>query len=243
MAILETFALTITTALAKHMLSQWLGSSWQTQVGQDFLDLLRDTTVDKPVSRDEAKQIERVAGRIVASMDSWVRNELRDLTEGDRRATLIEIAQTLASVDARLLVSQRLNADLLFNALMASRPNATALLSEEALSLYDRIISESVGAIIDSAHALPGYRVVVDAVLLDDHDRILSYSEQVLEILRRQDESLQALRDALKRSTDPYAQYLVQLYKRINGQLNHAFGITSLGIGIPLAARTDSSAD
>ena len=28
MALLETFALTIATSLAKHMLSEWLGSGW-----------------------------------------------------------------------------------------------------------------------------------------------------------------------------------------------------------------------
>ena len=46
MALLETFALTIATSLAKHMLSKWLGSGWAAEVSKDLVEVVSAISQD-----------------------------------------------------------------------------------------------------------------------------------------------------------------------------------------------------
>lgn len=233
MTLLETFALTITTALVKHILSQWLGSTWQSQVGQDFLDLLRDNTLTKGASKADLDQVNTIAREIVVNLDSWVRTELRGLEASERKSTVIEVARTLASVriDAKVLVQERLDDTRIVDLLNERRPRATEHLSESATSLYRRLIGEIAVGVLKQAHTLSGYTVLVDAVQLSDHERILSAVEPITPILHTQTEYIQSLLSQSTVSSDPYADYLTGLESRISNFLNGALGDVSKDTG------------
>ena len=134
MGLPEAFALTLTTALAKYMLEQWLGSGWQNQIGQDFLDLLRDSALN-PTGASEAKHVDAIAARIYAQIGPMIENEWKHLTFEERESAVKETANTLllVHIDAPLLITHRLDADRLFNYLLQSRHLVATSLSSEAL--------------------------------------------------------------------------------------------------------------
>ncbi len=172
MPLLETFALTIATALAKHMLSAWLGDTWKMQVGQDLLDLLRDSVLGKG-ARSDAQQIDAIAARIVNQMNPWVKVELPKLDAAERNATVEEVAFTLASakIDSRLVVDHRLDAGRLNAYLVQLRPDATRQLSEPATALYLRFLGQSSRLIVEYTPRSDDFAGAFAAAVLADHDQ------------------------------------------------------------------------
>lgn len=173
MALFETLALTFATSLAKHMLSKWLGSSWATEVSQDLVELLRDSAIDKTVSKSDKAKISAIAGGIVGKMDQWVKVELGRLDKPEKRLAIEGVAWTLASgINGKILVDSRLDPDRLWKHLQENHPNATKSFSGEATALYDRLLRECAPRIVARASEIPGFSEAFSQTSLDAYDRI-----------------------------------------------------------------------
>lgn len=190
MALSTTIVLTIAAALGKQMLNKWLGSSWESQVSQDLLELIRDSAIAGGKDKGQAKRIDEVAASVVSQLDPWVKVELPKLDSGERRAALEQAGFALIStrVSSNLLVEKGLNAKQFNQFLLDSRPDATKGLSELASAFYKRLIGESAQVIVAHAAEMPGFDVAVGSQLIADLGETRDNTKQILKHQQQDDE-------------------------------------------------------
>lgn len=191
----------------------WIGDNALTDnLTVDLTDLVRERVGNVLDQRKVRRHFEQTEELIARQLLTTLDHEYRDLDEGERNAAIIAVTTTFQR--AQLTDQQLFSADLdrlyLYRYVRRAAGNATTGLSEGGIELYERVLEQCCGYVIEIADKLPGFQVGAFGELLRRDRQILDRLDEVLQRLPV------ASRDQQQASVDrAYRQRIVQVFDRL----------------------------
>jgi hypothetical protein len=175
-------------AVAKTAFTVWTGDNpLAGNVSDELTDLIAGRVSDardrQKVANRFASIAEIVGDRIAATM----RDEFRDVDEGEQNAAVLAVTETLRRADltdvttaSQALFAAGLDAATLERTVRRLTGNATRDLSAAGTALYDVVLSQCCASIVEIADKLPRFQADAFATLLTSDRVILERIEEVL---------------------------------------------------------------
>jgi hypothetical protein len=151
----------------------------------DLTDMIKSRVsgvLDQRKLRSRFTQMEEIVADQLLAM---LKNEFRDLDEGERNAAIIAVTDTFnrAQLTGQVLVTEDLDPFFLERYVRRFRGTSTRDLSQDATGLYDRVLAQCCAYIIELADKLPSFQTDAFGELLSRDRQILTRLEDVLERL------------------------------------------------------------
>ncbi|MBP8110523.1 MAG: NACHT domain-containing protein, partial [Caldilineaceae bacterium] len=175
MSAVATLTLTVSFAIVKHMVSDWLDGGAKGQVAQDLVDLCKERILDGSGGKSPSKQLDQLAQQVVAGMGPVWEKESRQLDDGTRAAIVLAVGQTVAAAEPNVgtLIQHRLDGDRLAKSMLAQHKTLTTGFSADEQTLYTRLLTEVCGQIVYMANHFAGYTTLFDRHILQTLDDLL----------------------------------------------------------------------
>jgi Leucine-rich repeat (LRR) protein len=191
MALMETFLLRLGGAVAKSVLSLWLGN---VGVMGDVSDVTVDTLLERVPKlgiierRRAVRQFERMAEAIAEKLTPFLEVEFGGLPENERAAAVEAVTDAFnrAGVTSELLVAQDLDPLRLEAHVRTAAPREEALLGAAARVLYAHLLREACNYAVEIAVTLPPFA-----------------SQAARETLRRESEIIELINKVLSKLPEP----------------------------------------
>jgi hypothetical protein len=188
---MDPVLLTLGGAVAKSVLSLWLGN---TAVLGDLSNVGVDLLIGKIPNlgiierRRAIRQFDQMQEAVAEKLEPFLRVEFNGLPENERSAAVIAVANGIerAGVTTELLLAQDLDPLRLEQHVRAHASKERELLSEAATYLYDHLLREACNYTIEVAVTLPPFA-----------------SQATRESLRRETEMIDLIRTVLSKIPDP----------------------------------------
>jgi energy-coupling factor transporter ATP-binding protein EcfA2 len=189
MALMEAVLLRLGGAVAKSVLSLWLGS-----VGSEVSGVAVDTLLERVPNlglferRRAARQFERMAEAVAEKLAPFLEVEFGGLPENERAAAVLAVADAIeqAGITDELLLTQDLDPLRLEAYVRAATPQGQALLAAAAGVLYDHLLREACNYAVEIAVTLPPFA-----------------SQAARESLRRETEIIELIHKVLSKLPEP----------------------------------------
>src|SRR5579875_160642 len=178
----------------------------------DLTDLVRERVGSVLDQRKVRRHFEQTEELIARQLLSTLDHEYRDLDSGERDAAIIAVTTTFqrAQLTDQRLFSSDLDRLYLYRYVRRAAGNATAGLSEGGIELYERVLEQCCGYVIEIADKLPGFQAGAFGELLRRDRQILDRLDEVLQHFPA------ASRDQQQASVDrAYRQRIVQVFDRL----------------------------
>jgi NACHT domain len=191
MALMEALLLRLGGAVAKSVLSLWLGN---VAVVGDVSGVAVDTVLERVPNlgmferRRAARQFERMAEAVAEKLAPFLEAEFGGLPENERAAAVLAVTDAIeqAGISDELLLAQDLDPLRLEAHVRAAAPQGQALLVPAANVLYDHLIREACNYAVEIAVTLPPFA-----------------SQAARESLRRETEIIELIHKVLSKLPEP----------------------------------------
>ena len=188
---IETLLLSLGAAVAKSVLSLWLGDN---VVLGNMSGAAIDTLVGQVPNigvierRRLVRQFDRMAEAVAEKLTPFLEAEFGGLPENERRAAVLAVADAIerANISSQLLLSQDLDPLRLEDHVRAAGTKDRALLIPAAGVLYDHLLREACNYAVEIAVTLPPFA-----------------SQAARESLRRESEIIDLIYTVLSKLPDP----------------------------------------
>jgi NACHT conflict system protein/NACHT domain-containing protein len=212
----EIVLLQLGTAAVRAAARLWLGDNKvAAEVGVSAVDMLSSRLSSERDRRKLRRLVEGFEESIVDRLEPLIVNEFKKLPDNEREAAILALADTFRKVplDHSDLFSVDLDAGRLHREMCERAPDMDEGLSSDGSALYNLLMRESCGYVIEIARVLPPFT-----------------SQALTELLRRDREIIEGIREVLARlpqrgPEDGFAYDYRQLVART---LDHVelFGVT-----------------
>lgn len=180
MPLIETISLTIGAGIARQIIKSWLGDS-VAELSGELLDLLKAKTEGTLAQREAARRIEKIGEQVADKLRPVFDAESLKLPASEVAVVAQEMALTLAktSIDARLVLDYRFDAERLTRQLVNSRPNVVQTFSAAEVALYERLLREICKEIVEIASELSSFERHFSETTLQSQDQVLALIEKI----------------------------------------------------------------
>ncbi|WHT19156.1 NACHT domain-containing protein [Crossiella sp. CA-258035] len=190
--LLEAALLKLGTAAVRTATKLWLADDKvAAEVGANAVDLVSERFGNQRDKRRFARMLETFAEAVVDRLEPVIEAEFAALPEHERAAAVHAVQDTFeqaALVDKDLFAAD-LDARHLDRALRRQAPGHAALLSADTEALYDLLLRESCGYVIEIARGLPAFSTAALTELLRRDTEIINGIREVLARLPQRDRS------------------------------------------------------
>jgi hypothetical protein len=183
--LVEAALIKLGTAAVRTAAKLWLSDEKiAAEVSASAVDIMSERLVSVRDKRKFNRLIENFAEEVVNRVEPIIDREFRGLEENERVATIEAVHDTfaLAPLTDQDLFAADLDAGHLDRSIRARVPSQTRLLSASGTALYDLLLRECCGYVIEIARGLPQFS-----------------TNALTELLRRDREILDGIRDVLAR--------------------------------------------
>ncbi|MBB4674589.1 NACHT domain-containing protein [Crossiella cryophila] len=188
--LVETALLKLGTAAVRTAAKLWLADDKiAAEVGASAVDLVSERFGSQRDKRRFARMVETFAEAVVDRLEPIIDTEFAGLPEHERTAAVLAVQDTFeqaALVDKDLFAAD-LDARHLDRALRRQAPGHDALLATDAKVLYELLLRESCGYVIEIARGLPTFSTAALTELLKRDTEIINGIREVLARLPQRD--------------------------------------------------------
>ncbi|RIK69801.1 hypothetical protein DCC62_23445 [candidate division KSB1 bacterium] len=181
MPFIETLSLTLGAAIAKQIIKSWLGDGVGSSLSGELMDLLKAKTESTLAQREAARRIEKIGEQVADKLRPVFDAESLKLPASEIAVVAQEMALTLAktTIDARLVLDYRFDAERLTRQLVNSRPNVVQTFSAAEVALYQRLLREVCKEIVEIASELSSFERQFSETTLQSQDQVLALIEKI----------------------------------------------------------------
>ncbi|WP_079319500.1 NACHT domain-containing NTPase [Microbispora sp. GKU 823] len=190
---IEAAIVSLGGALVKSATKLWLGDKGiAADTTANAIDLLSNRATGLLEKRRTQRVFEQLADTIAAKIQPFIEAEFGGLPENEKRAAIDAVRDTFeqASLSDSELFAQDLNSGYLNTFLRARMPGIArkALLSTQAIDLYNILLRESCDYLIQVTIALPEYsRNALTEILRRESDIVKSLAEMLSRLPERRE--------------------------------------------------------
>lgn len=179
-------ALALGAAVVKATCKIWLKDiPLAADVSARMVDII-ESKVDGVREKRKIKRIfEDLEERVADNLHDALKVEFANLPENERQATILAVAETFnkAKLTNRDLFDSDLDPLFLERHVRLAVPNATDGLSQDAIELYGRILTNCCTYIVEISNTLPGFEVDIFAALLKRQGEVIRRIEELFEVI------------------------------------------------------------
>jgi hypothetical protein len=174
-------ALMLGTAVVKTACKIWLKDHvLAADAAVDVVEIIEAKVADAREQRRVRRLFENLEERVADNVLSNLGVEFGNVPENEREAAALAVADTLdkAKLTNQALFKADLDAQRLFLAVQPLGRRFTNSLSQDATSLYDRILRDCCAYVVEVANVLPGFEVGVFGELLSRQNELMRQVDQ-----------------------------------------------------------------
>lgn len=180
MSLAEILISALAPSIARMVLGRWLSADLTSDVSRSLVDLVKQKTRNVIAQQRAKRQFEAIGEEVALSLQPLFGEEA--YSEAVAQAVANTLSQARLTPD--LLAQQSLEPRLLAAALLEGGKNSTEGFSVEEYALYERILQETSGHVIEIASQLPSFTERTLGEILQREDQLLKVTRETLELVR-----------------------------------------------------------
>jgi len=188
MPLAETLLIAVGSSVSKSVLKLWIKDNDLMQdAAITVADIIKGHVGEVFAQSKSEEQFKKIGARVAENLLTFFENEGRSIDEGGQEAVAFALANSLnkVSIGPELLVGQNLKPVALTRLIIESSKNEILGFSEPEVELFNKVVHETSGYIIEITAQLPSFNEHAFAEVLKREDMILAAVNEILEEVRR----------------------------------------------------------